>query len=99
MYFQSNILQVIGSAILYGFILEQTIFSIPQFPAITYWLIQYGCFYYIAILDWIGLDRIGSNWIGSDWIRLDQIGLDWIGLDWIGLERIGSDQIRLDQIG
>ena len=52
MYFQSKILKVIGSSILYGFIIEQTIFSIPQFPAITYWIIRYGWFYYIAILDW-----------------------------------------------
>ena len=52
MYFQSKILKVIGSSILYGFIIEQTIFFIPQFTAITYWIIRYGCFYYIAILDW-----------------------------------------------
>ena len=31
---------------------RKTIFSIPHFPAITYWIIRYGCFYYIATLDW-----------------------------------------------
>ena len=33
-----------GSAILYGFMIEQTIFSMPQFPAIRYWIIRYGFF-------------------------------------------------------
>ena len=52
----------IGSAILYGFIIEQTIFSIPKFQAIRYWIIRYGSFYYISILDWFIHGFLTSSW-------------------------------------